>query len=139
MGQTVVIKYEHPVELNRLKIYETLNTIVVAMEAKKPGIIVDYYLIALRGRTLAANSPEAAVIPIVQKLKNSIRFERNLQERIWWYHLNIVNSFQYVKSFEGKEQLVERTCIVGVYNKVDYNLYFRCVYEYAELGVYLKN
>jgi hypothetical protein len=51
----------------------------------------------------------------------------------------VLNSFQYLKSFEGKDQLLERTCIVGVYNKASYNLYFRCVYEYAELDIYLKN
>lgn len=64
LGQTVVIKYEHPVELDRLKVYETLNTIVIAMEAKKPGMIVDYNLIALRGRVVSTKTPVAAVLPI---------------------------------------------------------------------------
>lgn len=36
-------------------------------------------------------------------------------------------------------ELIERTCIIGVFRTTTYNMYFRCVYEYAELSVYLKN
>lgn len=64
LGQTVIIKYEHPVELSRLRIYETLNAIVVVMEAKKRGMIVDYNLISLRGRVVTPSDPVAAVLPI---------------------------------------------------------------------------
>ena len=97
----MIIKYEHPVELSRLRIYETLNAIVIVMEAKKRGMIVDYNLISLRGRVASPSDPVAAVLPISQKWKE-IKFERTLQERVWWYSLNVVNSFQYLKSFEGK-------------------------------------
>lgn len=64
IGQSLTIKYEHEVEVQKLKIYKTLNTIVVVMGAQSKDMIVGYYVISLRGRALKKGSTEAAVLPI---------------------------------------------------------------------------
>jgi hypothetical protein len=100
---------------------------------------VGYYVVSLRGRELKEGSIEAAVLPITQKRENLFTNERIFTEKVWWYDLNVINSYQYMKVSDSETQLVERTCIIGVYRTNTYNMYFRCVYEYAELAVYLKN
>lgn len=136
IGQSITLNFEYEIDLSKLRVYKTLNTIVLILDAKSAIMVAQYYVISLRGRVLPLNSKEAAVLPICQKFKSTFLYDRIFTERIWWYDLNIINSFQYIKGAGDNPDLIERTCVVGVYRSTTYNMYFRCAYEYAEFKVY---
>ena len=85
----MTIQYEYDVDIGKVKIYKTLNTVVVVMGAKSTDMIVGYYLISLRGRVLPKGSLEPAVIPLTVKKDKLIGNPRILEEKVWWYDLNI--------------------------------------------------
>ena len=93
LSQTVKINFDYNINLDKIKIYKTLNTVVVVVAAQSSDQVVEYHTIALKGRILHTSSLLAAVVPITVKQENFLKNNRIFTEKVWWFDLNVVNSF----------------------------------------------
>lgn len=132
-NQTVEISYENEIDLKRIRIYKSLNVLVIAQFAQSKNIVVEYDVILLRGvdKSESGDGKSARVLPIpVEK--------RRMHEKVWWYDMDVMTSLMYTK-INGTVMLMERICIVGVYRTTKLNLYFRCATDYALKELMLLN